>query len=176
MNLPEQYKWLLNEPAPKMLIEALKLYGVKEMPGHEDNPEILSWAKELGLSRVYSADEIPWCGLAMAIVSKRAGKEIPKDPLWALNWLKFGSDVLPAMLGDILVFKRPSGGHVSLYIGEDETCYHCLGGNQSDAFGITRILKERCVGVRRPIYATLQPLNVRVIKLSATGKISNNEA
>ena len=27
---------------------------------------------------------------------------------------------------------RQGGGHVALYIGEDNECYHCAGGNQSD--------------------------------------------
>jgi uncharacterized protein (TIGR02594 family) len=175
MNLPDQYKWLLNEPGPKMITEALKLYGTKEMPGHEDNPEILSWAKETGLSRVYSADEVPWCGLFMAVVAKRAGKDIPENPLWAQNWQNFGQGWTNAEFGDVLVFKRPSGGHVALYVGEDDQCYHCLGGNQSDAVTITRIDKSRCIAIRVPIY-NKRPDNIRKIHLSATGAISLDEA
>lgn len=174
--LPERYKWLAAEPAPKMLIEAIKLLGTKEMPGTKDNPEILEWAEETGLDKKYSADSIPWCGLLMAVVSERAGKLIPKDPLWALNWKNFGVTVFPAMLGDVLVFKRESGGHVAIYVGEDRDCYHILGGNQADAVTITRILKARCVGIRRPVYSIAQPANVRRIFLSASGDISMNEA
>lgn len=174
--IPDKYKWLLKEPAPKMLIEALKLVGTKEMPGTKDNPEIIEWAQETGLNKVYSADSIPWCGLFMAVVAKRAGKTVPKDPLWALNWRNFGVVASPGMLGDVLVFKRESGGHVALYVGEDKDCYHILGGNQSDAVTITRILKARCVGVRRPVYSIAQPLNVRRIYLSASGDVSTNEA
>jgi uncharacterized protein (TIGR02594 family) len=175
MNLPTQYQWLLNEPGPKMITEALKLYGTKEMPGDADNPEILAWAKETGLDRVYSADEIPWCGLLMAVVAQRAGKTVPQNPLWAQNWAKFGEKTFHPGLGDVLVFKRPSGGHVSLYVGEDDQCFHCLGGNQSDAVTITRIDKSRCFAVRRPIYHN-EPTNIRKIVLSATGAISKNES
>lgn len=173
--IPDKYKWLLNEPGPKMLIEALKLYGTKEMPGTKDNAEILEWAKETGLTKIYSADSIPWCGLFMAVVAKRAGKDIPNDPLWALNWKYFGVPAQVAMLGDVLVFKRESGGHVALYVGEDADCYHVLGGNQSDAVTITRILKARTVGIRRPVWKVAQPENVRVVKMSPSGVISSNE-
>lgn len=173
--IPEQYKWLWKEGAPKMLVEALKLYGTKEQPGTGDNPEILAWAGETGLKQTYSNDSIPWCGLFMAVVCKRAGKEFPQNPLWALNWQKFGLPTKIAMLGDVLVYKRESGGHVGIYVGEDKYNYHTLGGNQSDAVTITRIAKARLVAIRRPVYSIGQPHNVRVIKLSATGTISTNE-
>lgn len=174
--LPDKYKWLLNEPGPKMILEALKLLGTKEMPGTKDNPEIIEWAAETGLNKKYSADSIPWCGLFMAVVAKRAGKTVPTDPLWALNWRNFGVVVNTAMLGDVLVFKRESGGHVALYVGEDKDCYHILGGNQSDAVTITRILKVRCAGIRRPVYSIAMPGNVRRIELSASGEVSHNES
>lgn len=175
MLLPLKYQWLTHEPGPKMILEALRLFGTKETSGVSDNPEILAWAKETGLNRVYSADSIPWCGLFMAVVAKRAGKDVPKDPLWALNWSRFGKHSMLPSLGDVLVFKRPSGGHVALYVGEDHFTYHCLGGNQSDAVTITRIEKSRCVAVRRPLYK-VTPENVRPIKLDAEGTVSRNEA
>lgn len=175
MNLPEAYKWLADEPGPKMVLEALKLFGTKEQPGSGDNPEILEWAAETGLNRVYSADSIPWCGLFMAVVAKRAGKEVPENPLWAQNWAKFGYRVSVGALGDVLVFKRPSGGHVGLYVGEDATAYHVLGGNQSDAVTITRVGKDRCIAIRQPIYQS-EPPNIRKIILSAHGGLSTNEA
>lgn len=173
--LPTQYAFLATEPGPKMLIEALKLFGTKEQPGDGDNPEIIAWAAETGLNRVYSRDSIPWCGLFIATIAHRAGKDFPDAPLWALNWAKFGVKVDRPMLGDVIVFKRPEGGHVALYVGEDAQTWHVLGGNQSDAVTITRIAKTRAVAFRRPQY-TVQPPNVRVIKMSASGPISTNEA
>jgi uncharacterized protein (TIGR02594 family) len=158
-----------------MLLEALKLYGTKEQPGNSDNPEIIAWAAETGLSRVYSRDSIPWCGTFMAVVAHRAGKDFPDAPLWALNWAKFGVSVPKPMLGDVIVFKRPEGGHVALYVGEDKAYWHVLGGNQSDAVTVTRIAKNRAVAYRRPVY-TIQPANVRTIKMAADGPVSTNEA
>jgi len=169
------YDWLKSEPAPRILLEAMKLYGVAEIKGEKHNPEILSWAKELGLEKVYVADEIPWCGLFVGICAKRAGKDIVKTPLWARAWSGFGTKQDTAMLGDILVFARESGGHVGIYIGEDKDAYHVLGGNQSDQVKVTRILKNRLLSIRRCVWKTKQPDNVRVIKLSATGDVSKNE-
>lgn len=174
--LPVQYQWLAREPGPMAIIEALKLFGTLEEAGTKDNPTILAWAKEIGVSGTYSHDSIPWCGLFMGVVMHRAGKEISHTPLWALSWADVGIDVGKAgpMLGDILTFKRDGGGHVTLYAGEDSTAYHCLGGNQSDKVCITRIAKSRLYRARRPKYIT-QPSNVRRIVLQGNGALSKNE-
>lgn len=175
MNLPKQYSWLLLELGPKMMEEFLKIYGITEEPGAADNPLILEWAKETGLGRDYKHDAVAWCGLTMAIIAKRAGKELPPNPLWALNWALFGNKVTDgAKLGDVLVFKRAGGGHVALYIGEDDECYHCGGGNQSDTTSIIRKPKNRVYAIRRPVYKD-QPSNVRKIILSPEGVIDNKE-
>jgi uncharacterized protein (TIGR02594 family) len=176
MNLPKQYQWLELEPGPKMLLVALELYGTKEIVGKDDNPMILSWAKELGLDSIFRADETAWCGLFVGICAKRSGWDVVKDPLWALNWGNFGQQVPEPMLGDILTFKRPGGGHVGIYIGEDGKCYHVLGGNQGNAVSITRIEKVRLQKAARPIWKISQPTNVRKIVVSSAGVISTNEA
>lgn len=171
--IPAKYQWLEKEPGPKMLLEAIKLYGIRETLGEADNPIILEWASELGL-KDYIHDSIAWCGLFMAIVASRAGKIAPDHPLWAANWLKFGHVVPVAMLGDVLVFKRPGGNHVGLYVAEDSICYDVFGGNQGDQVSIVRILKGRCIGIRRPDYH-VQPANVRRIIFGDDGFISANE-
>ncbi|KRR18138.1 TIGR02594 family protein [Bradyrhizobium retamae] len=176
MALPAQYAWLSKEPGPKMILEALKLFGTVEAAGSKDNPTILAWAAEVGLAKTYSHDSIPWCGLFAAVVAKRAGKGVVDSPLWALSWAEFGKPAEGgAMLGDVLTFKRDGGGHVAMYVGEDASAYHCLGGNQSDQVCITRIAKARLYRARRPIY-NVQPANVRKIVLVANGKLSSNEA
>jgi uncharacterized protein (TIGR02594 family) len=170
------YAFLKRETAPKILVEAFKLLGVRELLGKDNNPVILEWAEEVGLKKTYTADEIPWCGLFMAYVCKLAAKPIPVNPLWARNWNNFGVPQKVAMLGDVLVFSRASGGHVGIYVGEDDKCYHVLGGNQGDAVSIVRIQKVRCIGIRRTKWSFAQPENVRVIKLTSTGVVSTNEA
>lgn len=178
------YTFLNAEPGPKMLIEALKHFGLVEGPANADNPTILAWAAELGTqdtayaqwaAKWYTHDSTPWCGLFMAVCAQRAGKTPPEKFLSASDWATFGSSVGHAMLGDVLVFHRPGGGHVGMYVGEDDAAYHVLGGNQSDRVCITRITKDRCVAIRRPTYIN-QPANVRRIFLDASGGLSENEA
>lgn len=181
MALPQQYHWLTKESGPIMIKKALQLYDTMEKPGTKDNPVILSWAKEIGgkVANIYKADEIPWCGLFMAVVAKRANKKLPIDPLWALNWGTFGKHIDTPMLGDVLVFVRKTAagttaGHVGLYVGEDATCYHVLGGNQSDAVNIQRKEKKRLYTSRRPNY-NIQPSNVRRLYLKASGDSTSVE-
>ncbi len=177
-NDPADYTWLDRlSPLPRMVEEARKLLGTKEVPQAGNNKVIMNWAKELGDASVadaYCADSVPWCGLFMAITAKRAGKTPVKDPLWALNWGQFGVPVGQPALGDVLTFIRPEGGHVALYVGEDQKCYHVLGGNQSDQVCFTRIEKLRLKKARRPNYMN-QPLTVKPYVLSAKGLISSNE-
>jgi len=174
--MANNYNWLKAEKAPKLVVEAMKLIGIKEVPGQHDNLTILAWAEKLGIEKEYRKDDIPWCGLFIAYVCHMAGKAPVMNPLWARNWVNWGVKQTTAMLGDILVFKRDTGGHVGIYVGEDATSYHVLGGNQSDMVCITRIRKERCIAIRRTDWSKAQPENVRVIKLAASGLISENEA
>ena len=176
MNLPAQYQWLSKETGPRILLEALKTYGVAEKLGPGSNPTILKWAEDVGLNRVYKDDETAWCGLWMSYVVKQAGWDDPLNPLWARNWLNFGTPQKQAALGDILVFSRGNSGHVGMYCGEDATAYHVLGGNQSDQVTIKRVTKNRLLGIRRCPWRINQPSNVRVVKLAASGSISTNEA
>jgi uncharacterized protein (TIGR02594 family) len=174
--LPQQYRWLTTIGlVPRMIGEALKEFGTVETPGSKNNPKIMAWAKETGLAAPYTADSVPWCGLFMAVVAKRAEKPAVSSPLWALSWAKFGIEAGQPRLGDVLTFTRNGGGHVALYIGEDKAAYHVLGGNQSDAVGFTRIDKARLYRVRRPAYKQA-PDTVRPFVLAPTGVLSEDEA
>lgn len=178
MTLPVRYRWLIEEPGPRLLVEFLKLYGTAEQPGAGSNPSILSWAKAVGLAHVYKSDATAWCGLAMAYAALQAGWDAaPRgNALWARNWMFWGTPAPVAALGDVLVFSRGKGGHVGVYVGEDPACFHVLGGNQSNAVNIKRIARSRLIGARRCPWRINQPANVRPVKLSATGAVSTNEA
>jgi uncharacterized protein (TIGR02594 family) len=182
--IPVQYQWLEQEGAPGILVEALKHIGTLEHKGKDNNPDITKWADEIGgkVEDVYTNDEIPWCGLFLAICVKRARglEEVVKDPLWALNWGTYGTKADTPKLGDVLTFVRKTStgataGHVAIYIGEDATAYHVLGGNQSDSVCITRIAKTRMYAARRTKWSIAQPANVRKIILASNGKLSKNE-
>lgn len=180
MILPKQYAWLGEEPGPRLLVEMLKLYGTIETPGTKNTPLILTWAEAIGLGNVYKADAIAWCGLTVAYAAAQAGWDFaPKgNALWARNWASWGNPVTlgKAMLGDVLVFARGKGGHVAVYVGEDATHYHILGGNQDDAVSIKRRAKAQLIAARRCPWRVNQPDNVRKINLAAVGTVAKSEA
>lgn len=175
---PAKYAWLGNlSPLPRMVLEARALLGTVETPGAGNNPRIMAWAHEVGgsVETTYTADSVAWCGLFMAVIARRAGKTPVKDPLWALNWASFGMPAGQPALGDVLTFMREGGGHVALYVGEDNQAYHVLGGNQSDQVCFTRIEKMRLRSARRPLYMN-RPATVKPYILAAQGGLSSGEA
>ncbi len=84
------------------------------------------------------------------------------NPYWARNCLLFGQDTKP-VAGAVLIFASGSGGHVSFAIGQDDTHFFVLGGNQSDAVTIARIAKSRLLGARWP--ATFPPRPQRLLTM-----------
>lgn len=177
--IPEKYKWLASEPGPRMITEALKIYGTKEIVGAKHNPVILGWAKEIGIGNLVHDDEQAWCGLAHATVAFRAGKSLEPlnswDLLRALQWARWGDGVDVPMFADTLVFRRGAGmGHVGLYIAESKTTFHVAGGNSGNEYKIVEIEKSRLVAARRKY--NVQPENVRRIFVNSSGELSENEA
>jgi uncharacterized protein (TIGR02594 family) len=175
--LPKGYEWLDAEPGPKMLKEAIALLGTHEVSGPRNNPKIMGWADETNTT--YPGDATAWCGLLISVAAKRA--DWPYHPngnaLWARNWADWGTKQKVAMLGDVLVFPRGKGGHVAIYVGEDDTHYHILGGNQSDQVSIVRKAKKPIIAIRRAPWRVAQPENVRRVFLSAKGApVSGSEA
>jgi len=112
-------------------------------------------AKNLDKLMKLDTSAIPWCGafVAYLIATTLPEEVIPTNPLWALNWLKFGKSlgITEVLLGSIAVFKRDGGGHVGIVVGHDPTAYHILGGNQSNKVSIARVSKGQCRGLREPL-------------------------
>lgn len=155
---------------------ARNLVGTKERPGTANNPTILEWANAIGgwVANYYTKDEIPWCGLFVAHVLEENNLSLPKNPLSALDYLKWGQKMSKPTPGAIMVFTRNGGGHVGFYVSEDSENYHILGGNQSDMVNVTKIAKNRLAGIRWPKESTL-PTTGPVIGTLA-GAVSQNEA
>jgi uncharacterized protein (TIGR02594 family) len=174
--LPVAFQDLAAETAPKVLIEALKLFGTREIVGPQHSKQIMAWAAKLNLSRDYVSDEVPWCGLFAAVVAFNAGYKPVAGALAARNWAKWGTAADKASLGDVLVFSRTGGGHVGFYVGENASHYYVLGGNQGNCVCIVLIDKARCIAVRRSPFAHGQPAAVRPIWRNAGGVVSTNEA
>lgn len=168
------FNYLKLEKAPKVIVEAYKLIGTKEVVGKDNNPKILAWADALDLEKQYTNDDIPWCGLFVAYVCFKADKEVVKNPLWARNWLNWGTKQEIAKLGDILVFSRgATSGHVGYYVGEDKTRYFVLGGNQGDSVSVVPILKSRLLGIRRTKWSKAEPKEVRQIFVNNKGLVTS---
>lgn len=146
------------------LKEARRLEGVTEIKGKRHNKTIMGWAEKLSIW--YRDDETPWCGLftAHCIGSQLPNEVIPKNPLGARNWLKFGKKINEPVEGAIAVFWRgkKSGwqGHVGFVVGSNATHLFILGGNQSNQVNIRKFSKSRLLGYRWPKTAPVFGNNV----------------
>ena len=157
--------------------EAKHLIGVRERAGSASSAVIMDWADDLDIH--YPGDDVAWCGLFVAhcISSTLPDETIPKNPLGARQWEKFGDPTNPR-LGAVMVFWRKaksSGfGHVGFYAGEDGDAYQILGGNQSDQVSLAWVGKNRFLGARWPTSAA-SLASATVIKGRQEG-LSDNEA
>lgn len=186
--IPQNLKWLediiTSGQCPKMIVEGSLLLGVKEIKGSKSNGVILKFAEDIGVRNIYTNDDTSWCALAHNAVALRSGKKIfgykdNYDLLRALAFQKNGIEQNKEdweiiakgkeMFGDTLIFKRPEGGHIGIYIGESNTHFYVMGGNQNNEYSITRISKERLVAVRRPVYKIAQPGSVKKYFLNNIG-------
>lgn len=191
MQLPANFQWLNNiGELPLMIQEGFKVLGIKEIPGSQNNPEIMKFAQELQVPDIYKSDDKQaWCALSHNAIAIRAKKHISYldryDYLRALAFAKQGVDYnqqywivikeTDAVLGDSLIFKRPGGGHVGMYIGEDSTHYYVMGGNQNNMYSFTKVAKFRLYAIRRPVYINM-PISVKKYYLKDDGSpVSFNE-
>ncbi len=157
---------------PRWLTKAKSYVGLREIPGPRHNNVIVGWLAKL--RAWWRDDETPWCGVFVAHCMQECDLPFPKLYMRAKEWSEYGALLRTTRLapGAILVFDRAGGGHVGFYVGEDETHYHVLGGNQSNAVNVMRLAKSRLVASRWP---KGQPVTGRPVRLSG-GKTSTNEA
>lgn len=158
---------------PRWLQIASGYIGTREILGPKHNNRIIGWLTRL--KSWIKDDETPWCGTFCAAVMQEAGLPYPDVFVRAKAWADYGSNLRTTHLapGAILVFSRQGGGHVGFYVGEDATAYHVLGGNQSNAVNVTRILKNRCIATRWP---KGEPVTGGPVRMAANGQVSRNEA
>lgn len=165
---------------------ARSLIGVRELPGPRHSATIMGWIKALGAGKLgitVKDDETAWCGTFVAHVMDHFGLPLTERDrkhknivaVRAKAWLDWGRALVGPRYGCILIFDREGGGHVGFYVGEDETHYHVLGGNQGNAVSIVRIAKRRCVGMRWP-FGPFLPKQERIRLTPAGVPASANEA
>jgi uncharacterized protein (TIGR02594 family) len=142
----------MSPPGPlPWITEAKSALGRHEA---RDRAWLMDWLKRDGRS-LGDPSKTPWCGdfvetcLRLALPDEPLLGALGSNPYWARNWLLFGQQV-PPVVGAVLIFERGSGGHVGFATGQDDTHFHVLGGNQSDAVTLARIAKSRLLGARWP--------------------------
>lgn len=138
----------------KIIKTALTQYGIAEVRGLQHNPEILKYFRQSGFEYI-NDDETPWCSAFVNWVAFMTDHE-RTEKLNARSWLDIGKVIQEEepLIGDVVIFWRgadPNGwqGHVAFYIGENETHYFVLGGNQSNMVCIKPYPKTKLLGFRR---------------------------
>lgn len=149
---------------PPWVTEANRFIGLHEVRD----------AKQLDKALNLDASEIPWCGAftGMIIANVLPGETIPANPLWALNWKKFGVALTEPYFGAIAVFKRKAGGHVGFVVGHDAKYVHLLGGNQSNQVSVTKVSKTQLEAYRWP--STYALVGLPLLHSTFTGKVFDN--
>ncbi|WP_394749487.1 TIGR02594 family protein [Spongiimicrobium salis] len=131
---------------------ALTQYGITEIRGQQDNPEILKYFNVIGFDGSQLKDETAWCSAFMNWVALEAGCQ-HTGKLNARSWLDVGERVAEPKIGDVAILWRESPqswkGHVGIFISEDENNIHILGGNQSNQVNIRTYPKRRLLEFRR---------------------------
>lgn len=158
--------WLNTEPnLPAELQEALRHNGLLETVGKDNNVNIMSWAKQLGVSGWYPSDEVPWCGLFKAICAFRAKWLTLPAPklLAAIFYATWGRkvEIKDVCVGDTLIKSRVGGNHVTYCIGENDKYFRTFGGNQSNSVCPGWMLKSEVTHARRAVWKSSQPLGVK---------------
>lgn len=129
----------------------LDKYGLREIPGNKDNPEIMQMARDCGFTD-YAHDETAWCSLLANWAAWKTGYQ-RTNSLAARSWLSVGTIVSVPEMGDVVVFWRgdPNGalGHVGLFIGYRNGLIYVLGGNQGNMIQIEGFDPDRLLGYRR---------------------------
>lgn len=161
---------------PLWLSVARMAIGLREVAGAQSNPVVMQWAKDIGAPDWYDNDDKPWCAVflnrvLMACQLPMAGKGF--ELLRAKSFESWGVPLVLPSFGCVLVFRRPEGAHVGLYLGEDQSRFCVLGGNQGNAVSVTWIDKARLTAMRWP---TGLPAHEGHVWLTGTSPTSTDEA
>jgi len=131
---------------------ALTQFGVKEITGRQDNPEVLKYFDALGFDGTKLKDETSWCAAFANWVLKETGLPYQKK-LNARSFLELGEPTNDPQQGDVVIFWRESKnswkGHVGFYVRETKDWIYVLGGNQANQVKISAYRKYRLLGYRR---------------------------
>ena len=131
---------------------ALSQYGVKEIEGQQDHPQIIKYFNAIGFDGEKLKDETAWCSAFANWVAKTAGYEY-SGKLNARSWLSVGESTEIPDWGDVVVLWRESPeswkGHVGFYVKETKRYVYVLGGNQRNAVCIKAYPKNRILDFKK---------------------------
>lgn len=131
---------------------ALAEYGVSEIKGELDNPEILKYFNEIGFNGDQFKDETAWCSAFVNWACHKSNLR-RSNALNARSWLNVGESVYSPRIGDVVVFWRESKdswkGHVGFYINTVGDMIYVLGGNQGNKVCISPYHKDMLLDFRR---------------------------
>jgi uncharacterized protein (TIGR02594 family) len=164
---------------PLWLSVARAFEGLAEIPGRESNPVILRWARDLGAPEYFNNDDIAWCALfanRLALACQFPLSGTGYELLRARSFAFWGRVLPVPALGAWMVFSRPEGAHVGLYLGERAEAYYILGGNTANAVGAAWIAKGRLVATRWPPGVPLPVAPYRIALANDGQPMSTNEA
>jgi len=155
--------------------------GTKEFAGTPDNPKIIKYWNDAGLTNVADGqDEVPWCAAFVGAMLARANQPGSGGPN-ARSYSTWGRKILSPVLGCVVVFSRPPNpkqGHVGFYISSNkaERLIRIIGGNQSDSVSIADFSIDRIVSLRWPASQTILPEWVGPIASVGSPSLSASEA
>ena len=80
---------------------ALSQFGVTEIKGDIDNPEVMKYYHETGRTWV-NHDETPWCDAFLDWCAMKAGLDFSPG-LNARGWMEIGEEVKPEIVPELLI-------------------------------------------------------------------------
>lgn len=165
---------------PLWLSFAREEIGTREFAGAPDNPRIIKYWNDAGLSAVADGqDEVPWCAAFVGAMLAR-GRQAGSGKASARSYEAWGRRLTTPCLGAVVVFSRPPHawqGHVGFYLGTDmgRGRVRIIGGNQADAVSIADFPVERVLGYRWPAGSPILPEWVGPLPASGLASLSNRE-
>jgi uncharacterized protein (TIGR02594 family) len=153
------------------MVEGRKVLGLHEVT---NNTRLKRW---LASDKHALGDpaKLPWCGdfVETCIRLTLPNEPMMNNPYWALNWQNWGHQVEPTY-GAVISIKRRGGGHVAFLVGEDETRYYCLGGNQRNTVSIVPMEKSRFTA-KSFRWPTTFPQRPTYLPFTRTGQVTNTQ-
>ena len=142
------------------IAEARKYIGLCEIKGHQHNPVIQQWLKDMGSFNQenkawWEDDETPWCGLFVAHCLGKTNRFVIKEWFRAQAWAR--DDLMTQLnqpaYGCIAVLTRTGGGHVGFVVGKNsQNQLLLLGGNQSNQVCIAAFSTHRVTAYYWPSF------------------------